>query len=306
MAQSKAEAMKRVTILGVGLIGGSLGLALKKHGFQGVIAGVGRRATLEKALAAGAIGQAYEELEPGVRGADLVYLATPISTILDLLPRVRQAAAPGALVTDAGSTKTQITDRATLLFCDSPQNPLFIGGHPMAGSEKRGVENAAADLFRGASYILTPLLREHLETPIAQEFRGWLDRIGAHVMVMDAELHDEVVAWTSHLPQLVATALASTVLERLAADDLPQAAGGLELAGGGLRDTTRLAESPYSVWRDICLTNTDNIEQALNAVLQKLEHLRDNLRSRALQPEFEAGQQLRERLKNLLERESLS
>lgn len=300
--------MKRVTILGVGLIGGSLGLALKKHGFQGVIAGVGRRATLEKALAAGVIDQAYEELEAGVRGADLVYLATPISTILDLLPRVRQAAAPGALVTDAGSTKTQITDRATLLFCDSPQSPpqspLFIGGHPMAGSEKRGVENAHADLFRGASYILTPLLREHLETPVAHEFRGWLDRFGAQVMVMDAELHDEVVAWTSHLPQLVATALASTVLERLVADDLPQAAGGLQLAAGGLRDTTRLAESPYSVWRDICLTNTDNLEQALNAMLQKLEHLRDNLRSRALQPEFEAGQQLRERLKNLLEPES--
>ena len=289
--------MKRVTIVGVGLIGGSLGLALKKHGFRGVIAGVGRRPTLEKALAAGAIDQAYEELEPGVQGADLVYLATPISTILDLLPRVRQAAAPGALVTDAGSTKTQITDRATLLFCDSPQSPLFIGGHPMAGSEKRGVENAHADLFGGACYILTPLLREHLEMPTAQEFRGWLDRIGAQVMVMDAELHDKVVAWTSHLPQLVATALASTVLEKLAEDNL-------QLAAGGLRDTTRLAESPYSVWRDICLTNSDNIEQALNAMLQKLEHLRDSLRSRTMQLEFEAAQQLRERLKNLTEGES--
>ena len=292
--------MKRVTIVGVGLIGGSLGLALKKHGFPGVIAGVGRRVTLEKALAAGAIDQAYEELESGVRGADLVYLATPISTILDLMPRVRQAVAPDALVTDAGSTKTQITDCATLLFGDSPQSPpqspLFIGGHPMAGSEKRGVENARADLFAGARYILTPLLREHLETPTAQEFRGWLDRIGARVMVMDAELHDEVVAWTSHLPQLVATALASTVVERLAADNL-------QLAAGGLRDTTRLAESPYSVWRDICLTNSDNIEQALSAMLQKLEHLRDSLRSRAMQLEFEAAQQLRERLKNLMEQD---
>ncbi len=296
--------MKRVTIVGVGLIGGSLGLALKKHGFRGVIAGVGRRPTLEKALAAGAIDQAYEKLEPGVQGADLVYLATPISTILDLMPRVRQAAAPGALVTDAGSTKAQITDRATLLFCDGPQSssqrppqsPLFIGGHPMAGSEKRGVENARADLFAGACYILAPLLREHLETPTAQEFRGWLDRIGAQVIVMDAELHDEVVAWTSHLPQLVATALASTVVERLAADNL-------QLAAGGLRDTTRLAESPYSVWRDICLTNSENIEQALSAMLQKLEHLRDSLRSRAMQLEFEAAQQLRERLKNLMEQD---
>ena len=174
----------------------------------------------------------------------------------------------------------------------------------MAGSAKRGVENARADLFSGACYILAPLLREHLETPTAQEFRGWLDRIGARVMVMDAELHDEVVAWTSHLPQLVATALASTVVERLAADEFPQAAGGLQLAGSGLRDTTRLAESPYSVWRDICLTNTDYIEQALSAMLQKLEHLRESLRSRAMQLEFEAAQQLRERLKNLTEQES--
>ena len=169
----------------------------------------------------------------------------------------------------------------------------------MAGTEKRGVENARADLFRGACYILTPLLREHLETPIGREFRAWLDRIGARVVVMDAELHDEVVAWTSHLPQLVATALASTVLEKLDGDNL-------QLAAGGLRDTTRLAGSPYSVWRDICLTNTDNIDQALSAILQKLEHLRDNLRSRALQREFEAGQQLRERLRKLSEQESLS
>lgn len=279
--------MERVTIIGVGLIGGSLGLALKNHGFGGVITGVGRRETMEKARAAGAIDDACQELEPAVRQADLVYLATPISAILDLLPRVRQAAPPHALVTDAGSTKAQIADRGAALFSG---NPLFIGGHPLAGSEKRGVANASADLFRGACYVLTPARREHLDAPVARAFRKWLDCFGARVVVMDAELHDEVVAWTSHLPQLVATALASTVLEKVAEDNL-------QLAAGGLRDTTRLAESPYSVWRDICLTNTENIEEALNALLQKLEHLRENLRSRALQQEFEAGKHLRDKLK---------
>ncbi len=282
--------MERVTIIGVGLIGGSLGLALKKHGFPGVIAGVGRRQTVEKALAAGAIDQPYEELEPAVRDADLVYLATPISTILDLLPRVRGAAPAHTLVTDAGSTKSQIVDRGAALFPDGVQGPLFIGGHPMAGSEKRGVENASADLFHGATYILTPMRRDHLEAPCARQFRAWLDCFGARVVVMDAELHDEVVAWTSHLPQLVATALAATVLEKVSGDNL-------QMAAGGFRDTTRLAESPYSLWRDICLTNTENIEEALEAMAQKLEHLRENLRSRGLQQEFQAGQELRERLK---------
>jgi prephenate dehydrogenase len=280
--------MNRVAIIGLGLIGGSFALALRKHGFQGPIVGVGRRPTLDKALAAGIIDEGFEKLEPGVRHAGLIYLATPISVILDLLPRVRNAAADNALVTDVGSTKAQIVDKASVLFFESP---VFIGGHPMAGSEKRGIENADADLFRGATYVLTPARREYLQAPAARDFRPWLDRFGARVVEMDAELHDEIVAWTSHLPQLVATALAATVSEHVCADDLA-------LAGGGLRDTTRLADSPYSIWRDICLTNSINILEALDALLQKIEYLKENLRSRALQREFEAGQQLRERLRH--------
>lgn len=279
--------MERVTIIGVGLIGGSLGLALKKHGFQGAIAGVGRRETLEKAMAAGAIDQGHQELEPAVRHADLIYLATPISTILEQMRRVAAVAPKHALVTDAGSTKEQISDLGAVVFSDSP---VFIGGHPMAGSEKRGVENASADLFRNATYVLTPFRRQHLETPVARIFQEWLGRFGARVVVMDAELHDEVVAWTSHLPQLVATALATTVLENVSRDQL-------YLAGTGLRDTTRLAESPYSVWRDICLTNTGNLDGALSKMIQKLEYLRESLRARELQMEFQAGQELRDRLR---------
>lgn len=280
--------MERVAIIGVGLIGGSLALALREHGFTGVIAGVARRATLDKALAAGVINEGFEEPEAAVRRADVVYLAAPISVILDLLPRVRDAVADHALVTDAGSTKAQIADKASGLFFEGP---VFIGGHPMAGSEKRGLDHATPDLFRGATYVLTPTRRQDVETPAARAFLPWLERFGARVTVMDAELHDEVVAWTSHLPQLVATGLAATVAEHVSPDNLP-------LAAGGLRDTTRLADSPYSIWRDICLTNSINILEALDAMLQKLEYLKENLRSRALQQEFEAGQQLRERLRH--------
>lgn len=284
--------MQNVAIIGVGLIGGSFGLALKKRGFQGNIAGVARQQTLEKAMALGAIDQGFVEPEGAARHADLVYLATPIAAILDIMPRIRTVAPANAIVTDAGSTKAEIAERAAKLFDDSP---VFIGGHPMAGRERRGVENASADLFEGATYVLTPTRREHLEKPAAVEFRGWLERLGARVVVMDAELHDEIVAWTSHLPQLVATALATTVLESVSRDNLM-------LAGPGLRDTTRLADSPYSVWRDICFTNAENIADALNAMMQKLEYLRENLRSRALQTEFEAGQELREKLKLMNQR----
>jgi prephenate dehydrogenase len=280
--------MQNVAIIGVGLIGGSLGLGLKKRGFQGNIAGVARqKETLEKAMALGAIDQGFQEPEGAVRHADLIYLATPIAAILDLMPRIRTIAPAEAVVTDAGSTKAAIAERAAKLFDESP---VFIGGHPMAGSERRGVESANPDLFEGATYILTPNSREHLEIPAVVDFRNWLERLGARVVVMDAELHDEVVAWTSHLPQLVATALATTVLENVSRDNLI-------MAGGGLRDTTRLAESAYSVWRDICFTNSENIADALNVMMQKLEYLRENLRSRALQTEFEAGQELRDKLK---------
>ena len=155
--------------------------------------------------------------------------------------------------------------------------------------------HAAADLFEGATWVLAPSRREYLEMPRPREFQEWIERIGAHPLVMDAELHDEVVAYTSHLPQLVATALASVVLQGAAGEGAP--GDSLRLAGGGLRDTTRLAESPYSVWRDICLTNAENIEAALDAMLERLQALRENLRTRELQHEFEAGVRLREKLK---------
>ena len=281
--------IRQVTICGVGLIGGSLGLALKKAGFGGRIVGFGRPVTLEKAQRRGAIDSGSSNLAEAVADADVVYLSTPILTLLELMGKLPPLVKPEALITDAGSTKAAICENGAKLF---PGPPWFIGGHPMAGKESTGVDNADADLFQGARYALTPYSRHHLDTPIARSFVAWLDRIGARVLILDAELHDEIVTWTSHLPQLVSTALAVAVMENV---KVPE---DLELSAGGLRDASRLADSSYNVWRDVCITNAENLERALTTFTQALEHLRDNLRSRELENIFERANELRRRLKS--------
>ena len=289
MNESLLGSIRQITICGVGLIGGALGMALKKAGFQGRIVGHGRPATLEKAQRLGAIDSSSANLAEAVAEADVVYLSTPILSILELLGKLPAMVKQEALVTDAGSTKAAICDRANGLF---PGKPWFVGGHPMAGKETTGVGSADADLFQGSRYALTPYSRHPLDPPVVRAFVAWLDRIGARILILDAEVHDEIVTWTSHLPQLVSTALAVAVMENL---KVPE---DLELSAGGLRDASRLAESAYRVWRDICLTNAENLEQALTALTQVLEHLRDNLRTRELEQIFERANELRRQLKS--------
>ncbi len=284
---SETGVIKQITICGVGLIGGSLGLALKKAGFPGKVIGHGRPATLEKATRAGAIDAGFSGLAEAVAAADVIYLSTPILHILETMEKLPDLVKKEALITDAGSTKAVITTKGAGLF---PSKPWFVGGHPMAGKETTGVESADADLFQGARYALTPYSRHHLDPPVAREFVGWLDRIGARVMILDADVHDEIVTWTSHLPQMVATALAVSVEENI------QFQEDLQLSAGGLRDATRLADSSYRVWRDIGFTNSDNLERSMTAFLQVLEHLRDNLKTRELENLFEKGNELRRRL----------
>jgi prephenate dehydrogenase len=157
----------------------------------------------------------------------------------------------------------------------------------MAGKETRGAESADASLFEGRTWVLTPDEPSELETPAARDFRGWLERIGARVVVVDSDEHDRVVSLTSHLPQLASTALAS----------LAEDARRLEISGSGLADMTRLAASSYDLWRDILATNSNYIDRALTDYIQKLEHIRENLRTRQLQLEFERGAQLAARLR---------
>jgi prephenate dehydrogenase len=266
--------VNRVAIVGTGLIGASFGLALRGAGYQGEIVGVSSRPAIAGAQAVGAIDRGAP-LAEAVAQAGLVFLSQTIGRILDTIRHLDALVEPGALVTDAGSTKCEIVDLAR----QSMRRAQFLGGHPMAGKEKRGAAAAEADLFRGRTWVLTPDEPGELETPAAREFRGWLERMGARIAVMDCDEHDRVVALTSHLPQLASTALAATVA----------GSAHLEVSGPGLYDMTRLAASSYELWRDILATNTDHIERSLALYIQMLEHMRENLRTRQLQEEFQRG-----------------
>jgi len=278
--------MQNVVIVGTGLIGSSFGLALRQAGFNGAIAGVSSPAAIADALAVGAIDRGAS-LASAVPDADLVFLSQTIGRILDTIHHLDPMLRPGALVTDAGSTKCAIVDLARQALTRAQ----FLGGHPMAGKETRGALAASADLFRGRTWILTPDDDAELHTSAALEFRMWLGRIGAHVIALDADEHDRVVSLTSHLAQLASTALAATVSDKLGGP--PR----LRAAGPGLEDMTRLAMGSYEIWRDILATNSDHIERALSFYIQKLEHLRENLRTRQLQEEFERGAALAAQLR---------
>ncbi|HXB73529.1 MAG TPA: prephenate dehydrogenase/arogenate dehydrogenase family protein [Candidatus Acidoferrales bacterium] len=278
--------MNHVAIIGTGLIGASFGLALRKSGFTGQIVGVSSPAAIADAVAAGAIDRGAP-LAEAVGPADLVFLSQTIGRILDTIRHLDAHVQPGALVTDVGSTKCEIVDQAR----QSISRCQFLGGHPMAGREKRGAAAADADLFRNRTWVLTPDEPAELATPGAREFRGWLRLIGARTVVLDSDEHDRVVSLTSHLCQLASTALAATVADRLGAP------AHLQVAGPGLEDMTRLAMGSYDLWRDILATNTGPIERALSDYIQKLEHMRENLRTRQLQEEFERGAALAGRLR---------
>jgi prephenate dehydrogenase len=283
---------RRVAIVGLGLLGGSLGLALKKAGFKGRIVGYARRdETRQQALTAGAIDEGSSDVNKAVHGADLVILATPVAVILDHLPRLHPHVSPEALVTDVGSTKRRICALAAEYYT---QGPLFLGGHPMAGKERSGLENADAGLFANARYVLTSIKPEDLNDHRVQAFRALVTAIGARPLITEAIAHDRAVAYLSHLPQLLSSGLASLIQEKRVAEDLI-----LDVAASGFRDVTRLADSPYSVWRDICLTNTENIQLALDALIQKLESIKAHLSDRELEREFEAAHKLRDKLREI-------
>lgn len=264
-----------VGIVGVGLIGGSFRLALRKAGFSGRIVGVSSPETIRTALALGVIDEALP-LADAAAACDLLYLARPIEGILQTLDQIDAHIRPGTLITDAGSTKRTIVERAAKTI----HRGRFIGGHPMAGKESRGVEQADADLFRGRPYVLTG--RD-------VELESWIERIGARLVMMSAEEHDRLVAVTSHLPQLISTALASVI----GSED-----GAERVVGPAAQDLTRLAQSPYDIWRDIFSTNAEPVDSALAAFIEKLEALRSELRSPAMEREFEQAAAAARKLRN--------
>lgn len=283
--------IKNVTIIGTGLIGASLGLALRANGFIGNIYGWDTSpAAVAAAERIGALTHALAEpptaaslaTHPGV-----IVLAGPVFSILDWMDRLSTLNAFSTLITDVGSTKAVIVEHARSLFA-ADDRPRFLPGHPMAGKERGGADLAEADLFRGRRWLFTPLF--HLLSPIEQEWIAWVERIGASVTFLEADRHDTVCAWVSHLPQLLSTALAS-LLEEEFAGDLDIAA----IGGRALEETTRLGASPFSMWRDIAHTNADPIAASLLALEQKLTHIRENLKTPALREEFTQANTFRRR-----------
>jgi prephenate dehydrogenase len=291
---TKRMSFRSVSLVGVGLIGGSWGLALKRRGFAGQITGCDHAPILDRARAIGAIDEPEPSVAAAVREADLVILAAPVGAILEQLRQVKDAAPAGVLVTDTGSTKEAVLERAREIF---NEGALFIGGHPLAGKEQSGIESAHEDLFVGARYVLTPLAPQDPDDERWSGFCDLIEFVGARSFPCDAATHDRALAFLSHLPQLMATSLASIVADGDRSRSLP-----LDLAAAGFRDMTRLAESPYVIWRDVCLTNRENLSEALDALIRKLEEIKDELADERLEQEFRQALELRERWRKVRSR----
>ncbi len=282
---------QKMTILGVGLLGGSLALACKKRGLVGEICGVGRgRANLDKALALGAVDTVARDPADGARGADLVVLATPVGSFVPLVKTIARVLRPGVIVTDVGSVKGDLVREMEDLM---PPGARFVGGHPIAGSERFGVEAASPSLFEGAQCVLTPTSRT--DGQACARVKTLWEEVGSLVVEMDPGAHDRVFAAVSHLPHVVAYALVEAVLGRPGGEQLGA------FAAGGFRDVTRVASSHPELWRDICLRNREALLQEMEGFQAALGRLRAAIAERDgedLFRRFEAARREREKLEN--------
>jgi prephenate dehydrogenase len=273
--------IQQITIVGTGLIGGSLGLALRQHGFAGTVVGCDKSPVLETAVARKAIDRAEADLERAVAGSDVVVFATPVGTILSQFESIAPTLPSTTLITDTGSTKRVFAERARMVFGDEAGKRV-LPGHPMAGKEYSGIEHADASLFQSAVWLITPIAANQQYIPIQEEFTQLLTTIGARIVVLDPERHDLLCAWISHLPQMVSTALTSVLHEELGDDETV-----MRIGGRALREMTRIGHSPYSMWRDVAMTNSENIEDVMLRFEQQMTHLRENLKGPGLREMFE-------------------
>lgn len=288
--------MRRVLIVGTGLIGASVGLALRAAGFDGEIIGTGpTEQTLETARTLGAIDRWHARDDAGAVAAasDAILLAGPVLSILDWMQRLAPILGEHQLVTDVGSTKVQICELAAKLGYNQPGRPRFLPGHPMAGKESGGAALAEATLFHNAMWLFTPAA-EAAQSALEAEWRQWVAKLGARTMDLDPARHDEICAWVSHLPQMISTALAALLEDTFSGDPVRRDEIGA-IGGRALQETTRLGASPYSMWRDIALSNTEPIAATLHALEQRLAHVRENLRTPELKEEFRLANEFRKR-----------
>jgi prephenate dehydrogenase len=273
--------IRQITIVGTGLIGGSLALAVRQYGFSGTIVGCDKPSVLDTALERKAIDRGEADLERAVVDSDVIVFATPVGTILSQFEAIAPTLPSTTLITDTGSTKQKFVERARMIF-GAEAGKRVLPGHPMAGKEFAGVEHADANLFQGAVWLISPIEADRQYTPLQEEFTALLASIGARIVVLDPERHDLLCAWISHLPQMISTALTSILHEELGDDEIV-----IQIGGRALREMTRIAHSPYSMWRDIALTNGENIEDVMLRFEQQLTHLRENLRAPGLREMFE-------------------
>ncbi len=285
----------RTLILGTGLIGASLGSALRARRLCTDVIGWDRDAAqLETALRVGALDRVASDPVEAARASDIVVLAVPVLAILEWMERLSPALAPHQLVTDVGSTKREIADRAAVLF-GRAENALFLPGHPMAGKESGGAALADPHLFEGAAWLFTPVNRTACPNLPALEasavWRKWVTDLGCRVIDFDPVRHDVLCAWVSHLPQMVSTALAS-----LMDDELSGFTELNSIGGRALKEMTRLGASPFSMWGDIAHTNSEPLANALLALEQRIAQLRENLRTPDLRNEFARANHFRSQL----------
>jgi len=298
----------RIAILGTGLLGTSIGVALRAAGYKGSIVGWNRSPEqAQLALAMGAIDSVAPDPIEAAHANEVTVLAVPIFATIDFMEKLAGVLGPDQLVTDVGSTKRVISETAARLY-NTPDRAAFLPGHPMAGKERGGAALADATLFRGAMWLFTlkgtgfspsensqevngalaPAGVSETAAALMREWREWVTKMGAKTLDLDPARHDELVAWVSHLPQFTATALSALLEEEVG--DAPELK---DVGGRALREMTRLGASPYSMWRDIAHTNTGAVERALLALEQRLAHLRENLRTPVLRDEFDQANKFR-------------
>jgi prephenate dehydrogenase len=270
--------IERIAILGTGLLGTSVGLALRASGFRGSIVGWNRsQEHAEFAMQMGALDSVTADPIEAARTSQVVLLSVPIYATLDFMEKLAPVLGSEHLVTDVGSTKRMISEAGARLY-NTFERAAFLPGHPMAGKERGGASLGDANLFRGTVWLFTDdpaAQRSPRSAALVQAWRELVTAMGSKTLDLDPARHDELVAWVSHLPQV---------------GDAPELK---DVGGRALREMTRLGASPFSMWRDIAHTNTEAVQAALEALEQRIAHLRENLRTPGLRDEFEQANRFR-------------
>lgn len=274
------QAIKKITIIGVGLIGGSIGLSLKRKKLCSHICGVDEYSIIHRALERGIITEGFSstDLTEAVAGADFVFICTPIESIINILPKLSEVVSPNTIVCDVGSTKLKIVQEATKYF--NKNDMFFIGSHPMAGAESKGVDAADHYLFENAVWVLTP--HQKMPEKYIRKIGILLENLGAKVLLLSPELHDRIAAAVSHLPQIIAVTL-TNLIYRFQQENPNYS----RLAAGGFRDITRIASSPYSIWKDIFQTNANEIVYFIDEFIAELNQIKHNLLTNHIEQDFE-------------------